>query len=68
MILLLPFKFWSDVTPLTFTESKTDDANINISFASRDHGDGDPFDGKYRVIAHATHYPQAFIHFDEDET
>ena len=40
------FKFWSDVTKLTFTQT-TGPADINLKFAFRNHGDGvrNAFDG-----------------------
>jgi hypothetical protein len=47
--------------------------NIRIQFASGEHGDGNPFDGQYGVLAHAF-YPPPYAgcfsgdaHFDEAE-
>ncbi|XP_060622945.2 stromelysin-2-like [Anolis sagrei] len=62
-------KMWSDVTPLTFTRVSDSSADIEISFASRYHGDFIPFDGQGGQLAHA--YSPAYggnAHFDEDET
>lgn len=67
------FDLWAEQSPLTFTEvSDPAEADILIGWASRDHGDGDPFDGPGDVLAHAS-YPnpytdrQVFLHFDDDE-
>ncbi|XP_061217316.1 matrix metalloproteinase-9 isoform X2 [Neopsephotus bourkii] len=64
------FKVWSDVTPLTFTQIYSGEADIMIMFGSREHGDGYPFDGKDGLLAHA--FPpgrgiQGDAHFDDDE-
>ena len=72
------FKFWSDVTPLTFTEitttTGTGQADILIGFYSGDHlNDRGPFDGPGNTLAHAflPINTRAAIsgdsHFDEDE-
>ena len=72
------FKFWSDVTPLSFTEISTTtgtfQADILIGFFSGAHlNDGDPFDGAGNTLAHAFFpiNPSADIsgdsHFDDDE-
>uniref|UniRef100_A0A8D0GHT1 Peptidase metallopeptidase domain-containing protein n=1 Tax=Sphenodon punctatus TaxID=8508 RepID=A0A8D0GHT1_SPHPU len=64
------FKVWSRVTPLTFTRAYQGNADIMISFAPRDHGDFNPFDGPGGTLAHA-YAPGNGIggdaHFDEDE-
>ena len=67
------FALWEARTPLTFTEVTTaGGADILIGWASGDHGDGDPFDGRGDVLAHAS-YPnpyrdrQVILHFDDDE-
>ncbi|GIY55168.1 stromelysin-3 [Caerostris darwini] len=62
------FKVWSDVSTLSFQEKKTGRANIIISFERRDHGDGDPFDGPGKTLAHAF-FPQfgGDAHFDDEE-
>ncbi|XP_009329894.1 PREDICTED: matrix metalloproteinase-9-like, partial [Pygoscelis adeliae] len=64
------FKVWSDVTPLTFTQIYSGEADIMIMFGSQEHGDGYPFDGKDGLLAHA--FPpgrgvQGDAHFDDDE-
>jgi len=67
------FATWAAQSPLTFTETNDRaSADIEISWETGNHGDGDPFDGPGRVLAHAT-FPNPFanrqviLHFDEDE-
>ncbi|MCU5684725.1 matrilysin family metalloendoprotease [Bacillus wiedmannii] len=68
------FGLWSQVTPLTFTEITSNNADILISFVTGDHGDGDPFDGAGNVLAHAYYPPPnggeiaGDAHFDDSET
>ena len=61
------FKVWSDNSGLTFTKTNGN-ANIEIMFARRFHGDGDPFDGPGGTLAHA-YFPFAGgdCHLDDDE-
>ncbi|WP_081528217.1 matrixin family metalloprotease [Rubrivivax gelatinosus] len=66
---------WANVTSLTFTEvSATNNPDFIIRFVAGDHGDGSPFDGVGRVLAHAYYPPPAGgglagdAHFDESET
>ncbi|XP_075773170.1 matrix metalloproteinase-9 [Pelodiscus sinensis] len=64
------FKVWSEVTPLTFTQLRSGEADIMIQFGTEEHGDGYPFDGKDGLLAHA--FPpgkgvQGDAHFDDDE-
>nr|XP_045748714.1 stromelysin-1-like [Mirounga angustirostris] len=61
---------WKEVTPLTFSRTDEGEADIKISFAVRDHGDFNPFDGPGNVLGHA--YPPGpgiygDAHFDDDE-
>ncbi|NXO03045.1 MMP18 protein, partial [Rhinopomastus cyanomelas] len=64
------FLVWSDVTPLKFQRVYRGPADIVIAFARREHGDGNPFDGRGGILAHA--FPPGSglggdAHFDEDE-
>lgn len=64
------FNIWSDVTPLTFKKIYEGNADIMISFGTKEHGDFNPFDGPNGLLAHA--YPPGRdiggdTHFDEDE-
>uniref|UniRef100_A0AAT9FG57 Matrix metalloproteinase n=1 Tax=Enchytraeus japonensis TaxID=228735 RepID=A0AAT9FG57_9ANNE len=64
------FYLWSDVTPLSFHEIQSGDADIYIQFSSGYHQDGYTFDGPGMVLAHAFFPGEGRggdIHFDEDE-
>lgn len=59
---------WATVTELNFMLApSTSAADITVSFVSRNHGDGTPFDGKGMVLAHAFEPPVGVVHFDNDE-
>ena len=62
---------WARHTLLTFTETYEDDkADIQVTFHSRYHSDGYPFDGPGSVLAHAFFPGQGRVgdvHFDQDE-
>jgi len=63
---------WARHTLLTFTETYEDEkADIQVTFHSRYHGDGYPFDGPGSVLAHAF-FPGlgrgGDVHFDEEES
>merc|ERR1711971_538800 len=62
-------KVWSDVTDLRFRQKDSGPVHIDINFVSRDHGDGDPFDGEGGTLAHAF-FPVfgGDAHFDDSET
>ncbi|KAL8191070.1 UNVERIFIED_CONTAM: hypothetical protein K2H54_067367 [Gekko kuhli] len=66
------FQAWSQVTPLTFRRSDESTADIMISFARKEHGDFNPFDGAGGTLAHAYAPSSSSIggdaHFDEDES
>ncbi|KAG7470571.1 hypothetical protein MATL_G00115260 [Megalops atlanticus] len=66
----LALKTWSDNAPLKFVKVDRGEADIMISFGSKDHGDFFPFDGPRGVLAHAFEPGEDMggdIHFDEDE-
>uniref|UniRef100_A0A8C3U0B3 Peptidase metallopeptidase domain-containing protein n=1 Tax=Catharus ustulatus TaxID=91951 RepID=A0A8C3U0B3_CATUS len=61
---------WSDVTPLHFRRVYERQADIEIKFARREHGDGYPFDGRGGTLAHAFEPGPGRggdAHFDDDE-
>ncbi|KAJ6297219.1 hypothetical protein OIU78_022866 [Salix suchowensis] len=62
------FQKWAQVTSFTFTEA-TDgaSADIVIAFYSGHHGDGDPFDGPGKILAHAFFPQDGRLHYDADE-
>lgn len=68
------FALWSAPTGLTFTKRVgTEPVDIEIFFATGEHGDGVPFDGAWNVLAHAF-YPSSNagsyagdVHFDNAE-
>ncbi|XP_053135186.1 stromelysin-3 isoform X2 [Hemicordylus capensis] len=70
-VIAAALKVWSDVTPLTFTEVHSGEADIVIDFTQYWHGDNLPFDGPGGILAHAffpkTHREGA-VHFDYDES
>lgn len=62
------FERWSEVTPLSFTETASyNRADIKIGIFSGDHGDGEPFDGRLGTLAHAFSPPAGILHLDGDE-
>lgn len=58
---------WSDASPLTFHRVAAN-ADIDIRFEVGAHGDGDSFDGPFRVLAHAFFPEDGRVHFDDAES
>ncbi|KAM1666098.1 hypothetical protein EV1_044881 [Malus domestica] len=62
------FDLWAKVTKFTFHEvGPSSPADILISFQRRDHGDGIPFDGPGKVLAHPFAPTDGRLHLDADE-
>ncbi|KAK8597591.1 hypothetical protein V6N13_094994 [Hibiscus sabdariffa] len=62
------FRKWANVSPFRFTEvAQGTRADIRIGFYRRDHGDGSPFDGPGRVLAHAFSPEDGRFHYDAEE-
>jgi len=60
---------WKNVTNLNFNEvCQTCQADLTFDFVEFDHGDGFPFDGIGRDLAHAFFPTDGRVHFDESET
>jgi len=65
-------KLWSDVSQLTFVETRKSNADSVVSFRSGPRGDDYPFDGPGNILAHAF-FPvrgskiAGDAHFDADE-
>ena len=62
------FQTWAANTHFSF--SRTEDyvnADITVSFESRDHGDGSPFDGPGGTLAHAFAPTDGRFHYDAEE-
>ena len=59
---------WAEASGLTFKQVDRD-ADMELWFVRGWHGDGQPFDGPGRVVAHAyLPYGGGNVHFDNDET
>ncbi|MFH4975976.1 hypothetical protein AB6A40_002685 [Gnathostoma spinigerum] len=61
------FRVWEEYSSLRFLHGNTNH-NIEVKFVRGKHGDGEPFDGRGRILAHAF-FPRygGGVHFDDDE-
>ncbi|CAI0455683.1 unnamed protein product [Linum tenue] len=66
------FQTWAENTQFEFRrvggEPGDDTVDIRVGFYSRDHGDGFPFDGVGRSVAHAFAPEDGRFHYDADES
>jgi len=62
------FSLWEEVSGLRFSRKYFGNVDIEIQFESYEHGDGDPFDGPGKTLAHA-YFPQfgGDVHMDDTE-
>uniref|UniRef100_A0A1I7ZI23 ZnMc domain-containing protein n=1 Tax=Steinernema glaseri TaxID=37863 RepID=A0A1I7ZI23_9BILA len=67
-VLKKAFRVWEANSPLRFQERTRGQVHIEFVFARGRHGDGEPFDGKGHVLAHAF-FPRfgGDVHLDDDE-
>jgi len=70
-VIVEAFNKWADVSTLNFSEVQSG-GDFKIEFATGNHGDGNPFDGSGRTLAHAFFPPPngslaGDCHFDDDE-
>ncbi|KAL5722318.1 hypothetical protein ACHQM5_005854 [Ranunculus cassubicifolius] len=62
------FSRWAKVTRLTFAEAQYGShADIEIGFYRQNHGDGESFDGRGGIVAHATPPQSGLFHYDAEE-
>lgn len=70
-ILYEALDLWSRHANISFRETYSTEADIQVMFARKFHGDGYNFDGPGKILAHAF-YPGTGIggdaHFDEEES
>ncbi|KAM1544448.1 hypothetical protein ACFX10_044905 [Malus domestica] len=62
------FATWAGNTHFSFSQSQNyKNADLTISFGKGDHGDGNPFDGRGGIRAHAFPPTNGRFHYDADE-
>ncbi|CAN6702635.1 unnamed protein product [Malus baccata var. baccata] len=59
---------WAGNTHFSFSQSQNyKNADLTISFGKGDHGNGNPFDGRGGILAHAFPPTNGRFHYDADE-
>ncbi|XP_051117809.1 metalloendoproteinase 3-MMP-like [Andrographis paniculata] len=62
------FRKWASATHFTFSRvGNNEQSDLVVGFFSGNHGDGAPFDGRGRTIAHAFAPSDGRFHYDADE-
>ncbi|XP_010030761.2 metalloendoproteinase 5-MMP [Eucalyptus grandis] len=62
------FQRWADVTSFTFSEASAGgQIDLVIGFYRGDHGDGYPFDGPGKILAHSFSPTDGRFHYDVEE-
>ncbi|CAK9159970.1 unnamed protein product [Ilex paraguariensis] len=62
------FSKWASVSSFRFSQIENyENADLKVAFYSRNHGDGNPFEGPGGILAHAFAPTDGRLHFDADE-
>ncbi|KAJ9135235.1 hypothetical protein P3X46_032443 [Hevea brasiliensis] len=61
------FQSWQIVSQFNFHQTAAEAAYLSIGFYTGDHGDGNPFDGPGKILAHSFYPPDGRSHYDASE-